>query len=225
VVNIVGGGQDITLTTGLGFMTQTDWSGGNGQQYYSDDEARYYANDGGIDSSVEGQLTLDEFAGVYSSSGVLESSIFDTGTTANYGNVFWNPVDQPSESGEDPIRIQFATNLEISEETVWTFVGPDGTPDTYYTNSGEALAAEHFGDRYLKYKVFLQSDSSDHTPLLANLSFTFLSECAPPGQVLFTDLKIGEYTLIVDHPDYQQSMIEGFIVGDEWSEYEINLVP
>jgi prepilin-type N-terminal cleavage/methylation domain-containing protein len=223
-VTLLNEDEEYTLTTDKGFLMQSDWSGGSGQEYY-EDETRYYLKDGGINISTEGEISLSEFGGTYSSSGVLESSIFDTGSEINFGNIFWNPVDQPIDAGDGSIRFQIATNAVIDETTTWTFLGPDGTSDTYYTNSGQGIGSIHHGDRYFKYKVFLQTDSIDVTPVLANVSITFLSECAPPGQVFFKNLDEGEYSVVVEHNNYETAEIDGIVIDSEWTEYEINLIP
>jgi hypothetical protein len=51
-------------------------------------------------------------------------------------------------------------------------VGPDGTAATFFTVSGASLA-QFNGLRYLKYKAFLTSNSSNTTPTLNDVTVCF----------------------------------------------------
>jgi len=223
-VTLTGSSGSTELETGRGFLIQTDWSGGSAQENFTDNETRYFSNDGGIDDdNPAGDIKLNTIGSDYVSSGILESSTFDTGTTTNYGNIFWNPVDQPTESGEDSLKFQIATNIEITATTTWDFFGPDGASGTYYTSPGEAVDGGHNGDRYLRYKAYLDTDSATNTPSLSNFSFTFQSECTPPGQVLFTDLVSDSYDISVSADGYEDFSIDGVIVNQDWQTYSVSL--
>jgi type II secretory pathway pseudopilin PulG len=211
------------LTTGEGFVEQTDWSDGSGAEYFS--EAEFYSSNGNIEyNNPAGDLKLVELGGVYSDSGELVSSIFDMGTTTNFGHFFWNPVDQPAETGENSVRFKIATNDTIDASTTWSFVGPDGSGSSYYEVSGTALASVHHGDRYLRYKAYLSTESTDYTPNVSDVAFTFFPECTPPGQVLFSGLNFDEYTIEVTHPDYQDFSVNGVILNTDWDSYDVNML-
>jgi hypothetical protein len=220
-----GGGAsgDYSAVTGNGFLTQSDWVGGQGQDSYTN-ETKYYASTN-INNSSAGQITLNQFAGIYSSPGFLESSTFDIGTTTNFSNIFWEPIDQPAQTGVDSVKLQIATNFELTATSTWDFVGPDGTADTYYTSAGEAIADENDGDRYLRYKVFLETADTGFTPTISDIAFTYVTECIPPGQVFFNGLDAGGYTLTIDHEDYEQYQEANFEIIDPWSDYEVLLTP
>jgi len=224
-VSLVNDSTNITLITNRGFVIQTDWVGGGGQENYSDNETKYFSSNNIESSAVPGQIKLTKFSGTYSVSGFLESSTIDMGTTTNFGNIFWNPTDQPIGVGDDSIKIQIATNVEITATSTWDFVGPDNTGGTYYTSPGEAIGATHYGSRYLRYKIFLTSEDDSVSPSVSNISLTFTSECAPPGQVLFTDVPSGEYTFTISHDNYQALTEDNFIISEPWAKYETMLIP
>jgi hypothetical protein len=225
-VIISDGSDDESLTTGLGFILQTDWSGGSGQEYFSENETRYLSDNGNIETNdPAGDLKLAEFGDEYVSNGSLESSIFDIGIESNFGQIFWEPIAQASTTGEDNIRFQIATNEIITSTTTWDFIGPDGTELTYYDSSGQDIAIENDGNRYIRYKIFLSTEDSNQTPIVSNVSVTLMTDCSPPGQVLFTDLETGEYSIEVKHDDYQDFLLDGYILSEDWQSYKVRLIP
>lgn len=224
-VVISDGSNDESFTTGLGFLSQTDWSGGSGQEYF-DNETRYYSDNGNIETNnPSGDLKLVEFSGDYINNGIIESSIFEIGIESNFGQISWEPIDQATSTGDDNIRFQIATNEIVTATTTWDFIGPDGTSATFYESSGQDISNEHNGDSYLKYKLYLSTDDSNETPIISNVSFTLMTDCTPPGQVLFQNMDSGEYSIEVTHPDYQDFLLDGYIIGEDWQTYKVTLIP
>jgi hypothetical protein len=200
-VKIEKGGASSTMTTGRGFLSQTDWSGGAGQEEFSD-MARFFDSDGDIEfSAPAGELRLEQVLGEYRPDGWLESSTFDTGSVSNFYQILWQPLDQSAETGSSSVKFQFASGLSTS--TAWSFLGPDGTSGTYYSLSDQNINAVHNGDRYFRYKVFLETASTTYTPNISDVQFIFTSDCVPPGQVLFAGLEFGIYNIDVARAGYQ----------------------
>jgi prepilin-type N-terminal cleavage/methylation domain-containing protein len=201
-VRLQKGSYDATKITGVGVKTQTDWSGGGSQALFTD-QSKYFTSDGNVDMYTSaGDLTLSRSSGVYSSSGTLTSSTFDVGTATNFSQISWALATQPSQTGTNSVRFQIATN---TDNTTWTYKGPDSTSATYYTTPGTTIHDSHDGDRYLRYKIFLQSANTAYTPTISNISFTYTTECTPPGQVVFTGRGNGNHTLIVSKAGYVTS--------------------
>lgn len=145
------------------------------------------------------------------SDATLTSSTFDTGATSTFSTLAWNPGTQPAAAGPDALRIQIATN---NDGATWNYFGPDGTAGTYYTISGTTLGAEHNGHRYVRYQVFLHTDSPLVAPLLNDLSIIHSNACLPPGQVFFSPLASdGDYTVTVSKPGYQDVTLPVTIAG------------
>lgn len=213
-----------TLVTGRGFLTQTDWSGGAGQAYFVDTN-KYMDSDSNIETgNPAGILTLKEVFGSYASDGWLVSSTFDTGSESNFYNIIWQPQDQPPATGAESVRIQIATSNDQAT-TTWNYLGPDETASTHYTVSDSNIAAVHNGDRYLRYKIFLHTDNSSFTPTVADISFTFTSQCTPPGQVIFSGLSADTYTLTISKAGYDTAVEGDTVVNNAWQQKEVVLTP
>lgn len=217
--------NEIELVTGRGFMTQTDWSGGGGQEDFTNEDMYDY-QDGNIDNlTTAGQIELANVAGTYSANGTLTSSIFDTGSVTNFHDLTWIPGSQPAETGVDSLKFQVATSLLNNASTTWNFVGPDGTNGTFFTTSGEPFSEIHNGHQFLRYRAYFSTEDTSYTPSLSDVSFTFSSDCTPSGQVLFTDMDNGEYNLTVEATGYQAYSNESFTIGTEWQDIEVIMTP
>lgn len=207
-----------TKITDRGFINQTDWSQGIGVDYTD--------QDGNIDTTTTaGEIKLKNAFGVYNSSGIIESKTFDTGSLSNFHNFIWSPEDQPVLAGAQSIKFQIATTASSSAENpVWNYTGPDGTSATYYTVSNTSIPNIHDNKRYLRFKLFLQTEDTSVTPNISDISFTMTSSCTPPGQVVFTGLPANTYNLIVSKSGY--SNYTGTVnVNSNWKEQEIILSP
>lgn len=215
------GGYDTTFITGRGFIRQTDWSGGSGQEDYID-AARYFSSDGNIEiNDPSGELRLRKTFGEYAASGYVISSTFDTGSASNFHQILWQPQSQPPDTGADNVRFQIATN---SDKTTWNFLGPNGAANTFYTLANQNINSLHNGDQYLRYKALLQTASTTWTPNISDISFTFTSSCVPPGQVLFTGLGLGDYTITVLKDGYSP-FTDTVNVSSPWQQTEVILSP
>ncbi|MBI5022557.1 MAG: prepilin-type N-terminal cleavage/methylation domain-containing protein [Candidatus Magasanikbacteria bacterium] len=200
------------LTTGHGYLRQTDWSGSSGQAQFID-ETKFWEQDGNVEiDNPAGDLFLSKFAGKYYLTGLLESSTFDTGTASNFTNLIWEPLAQPPACGAAPVKFQIATAAVASPET-WNYKGPDGTSATYYTASDANISSVHNGDRYLRYKLFLNTDSNNCTPQVSDVAVSFTSGCTPPGQAFFSGLDSGTYTATVELSGYQTINTEIVVSG------------
>ncbi|MEK9177546.1 MAG: carboxypeptidase regulatory-like domain-containing protein [Patescibacteria group bacterium] len=219
-----GGGFEETLLTGQGYISQTDWSLGPGQESFSN-QSKYFSDDGNMDTSLtSGQIKLRNAFGEYNPSGILESSTFDTGSASNFFSLVWSPIDQPILAGVNSARFQFATNATITPTTTWAFKGPDGNDTSYYLSSNSSLSSTHNGDKYARYRVYLSTQTATVTPSISDIAFTYTSDCVPPGQVIFTGLSAGNYTLEVSKAGYSTYTIS-VEIGTSWQESQILLSP
>lgn len=224
VVNFTQGSNMKTATTGSGYLEQTDWSGGQGQVNFSN-ESQYLSQNGNIDTNnPAGELRLNYFAGSYSNSGWLESSVFDVGTTTNFLALSWTPSDQPQFSGLDSAKFQIATNETLTEPVVWDFSGPSGI-GSYYDTPGQSIANSHDGDRYLKYKVFLETDNQSVTPNISDVRFSFATDCTPVGQAFVGGLNSSAYNLAISKPGYQTINYSGLLFNKPWQTIKVTLNP
>lgn len=223
-VRLTGIGFDSTLTTGRGFVRQTDWSGGSGQTTMGISN-QYYSNDGNIDTTTTvGELSLKKVLGTYVASGELVSSIFDMGTTTNYSQILWNPHDQPALTGTSSVRFQIATSDTNTATTTWSFVGPDGTASTYFTLANQTINSAQNNTQYIRYKVYLSTPNSTYTPNISDIMITFTSLCTPPGQVTFSGLSSGTYSVSVSKTGYTTSSFS-VDISPSWQSTEVILSP
>lgn len=211
-----------SYTTSLGYMRQTDWSGGSGQVNYVN-ESQYFSDNGNVDNnSPAGDLKLRRVGGIYLNNGFLESSTFDLGSGVSLRNLTWEPLSQPIQTGENPIVFQLAVS-NSSTPSAWDFVGPDNTSSTFFTATSTVINSALSGNRYLRYRVFLSTADSRYTPQLSEMAVTYTSECTPPGQVFFPNLSAGAYNLSVVRGGYLTNSGAVDISGN--TEVTINMSP
>lgn len=204
---------DQTKITGVGHIRQTDWSGGGGQVDMIN-ESRYFEDDGALDvTGPPGDITLKKIGQNYLTNATLESSTFDLGVQANYINLLWEPLTQPSETGQQAVRWQLATSSTTNPGT-WNYLGPDGTTTTYYIPTATAINAAHAGDRYVRYKLWLHSDVTTSTPTISDVILGYTNSCTPPGQVYFGSLSNTTYMVEVTAAGYQVYQSEVSAAGD-----------
>ena len=134
----------------------------------------------------------------------------------------FQPTNQPPAVGESRVRFQLATGNSTSS---WTYLGPDGTANTYYNATTTDIASVHNGHRYLRYKMYLSTLSSSATPNVSDIQFTFTSACVPPGQVIFQGLSPGTYNLIATKSGYQVVNDTVVVSGGTWQEKQVNMSP
>jgi prepilin-type N-terminal cleavage/methylation domain-containing protein len=211
-VRLWGGTFDQSIETENGYVRQTDWSGGPGQENFSDD-TRFFEGDSNLDYLNADIVTLDTFEGDYVSNGYLESSIIDLSTSTDFISIDWSPQDNPDNTD---LKFQLATNNIVTATSTWGFVGPDGTSSTYYENSGNSINNLHDADRYLKYRSYLETSDSLSTPILSDLTISYETSCFPSGQVYFTNLDSGIYNLSVEKEGYTTHEILDFSVDQDW---------
>lgn len=199
-VRLYSGSYDNTLTTGLGYVRQTNWNGGSGQTDYTD-QTKYFSDSGSVDNnSPVGDLKLKKSGSRYLGSANLESSTIDLGQSVNFGNIIFTPLSQPAQCGANPITFQIATRDTVPG--TWTYLGPDGTDATFYNSASTVIWSGHNGRRYMRYKVFLNTADDRYTPTLSEAAFTYTNSCTPPGQTFFSSLSAGAYILEVSRSGY-----------------------
>lgn len=219
-----GGSFSTSLVTGRGYLSQSDWSGGAGQTDFTD-PTMYLSSDGNIDTHTpNGEMKLNSTFGIYAPTGVLTSSTFDTGTTSNFNQINWAPTNQPVQTGANNVQFQLATNATNNGGESWSFFGPDGTNATYYSVSNTNIASVHNGDRYFRYKAYFATASTTYTPNIADVSLTFTSSCLPPGQVIFSSLDSGPYTITVDKTGYSQAQVP-VTISSAWQQAQVLIGP
>lgn len=214
-----GAGYDRTRDTGEGAWLQTDWTGGSGQDM-AGETTRFFASDH-IAWNAVGELALEQSGGQYYQAGWLVSSSFDNSTSTNYYHLTVNPQDQPAGAGPDPVRIQVASN---DNNTTWNFVGPDGTPGTYYTTHDRTLNPLHANDRYIRYRIELLTADVNVTPNISDIAISFAATCVPSGQAYFDSAPAGSMTLDVSKDGYTP-VSQNVSLSSSWQQITVQLSP
>jgi len=200
-----------TEVTGHNFVGETDWSGG-----------KYSSQDGGVDTeNFPGSIRMVQSASsTYNTSTLswLISNTIDFGSASStFYSLQWSPVSQAPATGPESLKFQLAAN---NDSSTWNFVGPDGTAGSYYTFSSSTIWSGLSGNRYLRYKAYLSTQSENDTPVLNNISFEFGGMCVPPYQVLFSNLTSGDYDVVVTAPGYQTATSTATI-SENWYQADI----
>ncbi|MFA5828818.1 MAG: hypothetical protein WC841_05695 [Candidatus Shapirobacteria bacterium] len=129
-------------------------------------------------SSKELQIIEGGPGGVVSINGNFTSKIFslDRATAFNRFNI---DAETPSST---EIRYQFALAPQVSGSCVaanYVFVGPDGTPSTFFTSNSGAMPLSNDGLDYenpgscFRYKVYLSSADRSQTPVFNSISVNY----------------------------------------------------
>lgn len=204
-VNVQGGALNDTRVTGEKSHGQTNWAG-----------PQYTAQDGMInDIAPPGQLQIMQpVPGQYATgtNSWLISNTIDFGTpSTTFRSLSWNPIAQAPGT---TLQFQIASN---NDNATWLYVGPNGTPATFYTAPGP-IGAMHDGNRYLRYQAFMNTLNQAATPLLTDITLTFTSSCIPPGNAFWgSGLGTGTYNITATKTGYQNAT--GTVtVGAGWQE-------
>jgi hypothetical protein len=115
----------------------------------------------------------------YTSSGNFVSGAIDSNPTlpgtSTWGAISWNATTPAGTS----VKIQVAGSNNV--DGPFSFVGPDGTSSTYFSN-GNSLG-QFNGQRYVKYKAYLSTSDSTVTPSLNDVNICFTNPRVWTGAV------------------------------------------
>ena len=128
--------------------------------------------------------------------GRLLSLPHDFGIATRNGILTWDGFS-PDEINK--ITFQMRSGGSLAQLETSTFVGPDGTAQTYYETPGIALPALHHGDRYFQYSVDLHCPSRVRMPLLR--SVTVMADSLPSSGVINAPLAASRLRLAPPRPN------------------------
>ncbi len=212
-VRVTGTSYDQSRTTSYYPFTQTTWASNE-----------FTSKSTLMSTATPGLLTLGMIAGSYASASNewLISNTIDLGTSStSLGVLRWSPIVQPPTVGTGALQIQIAGN---SDNATWNWVGPDGTPGTFFSTPGQLIPESLRGSRYLRYRVVMDTADVNQSPQLDDISLEFSSDCVPLGQVYFNGLALGSYTVTISHPNYQ-AFTGTLVISSDWSRSTFTLLP
>ena len=117
----------------------------------------------------------------YSLSGNFISSTKDAnpapGYVANWTTLSWDA----STPANTAVKFQAAASNDAN--SAFSFVGPDGTPATFFTNG--ASLSQFSGNRYLQYRAFLTTTNNAATPLVNDVTVCYNDVAAAAASLAF----------------------------------------
>ncbi|MFA7245061.1 MAG: prepilin-type N-terminal cleavage/methylation domain-containing protein [Candidatus Magasanikbacteria bacterium] len=202
--------------TGLGYLRQDVWSN-SGYNYFDSNNGYYSSNFVAYDSlGSPNSLKLTEITpGLYNNSGYLESATFDfQNSSVDYVKIDWWPLQQPVEVGENAVKFQIATS-NSSTPSSWDYLGPDGTNVTYYDLTAQDINTIHDGQRYLRYKLFLNTTDITFTPNISSVDIFYVNNCSLPGQAYFKTIpNINDNEITIEASGYELKQIDALTIDN-----------
>ena len=128
------------------------------------------------DSTTELKIIAGGPGGQYTSSGSFESTPFDAGQTVAFNRLDFN-FDRPTQTS---LTLQVAVSQAVNNncsEALYSYVGPDGDTDTYFTVAGSIPLAVSLPfvnpGRCFRYKASLISSDRSFSPVLYDVSVNY----------------------------------------------------
>ena len=106
----------------------------------------------------------------FSSSGILESEVFDSETYPTWKTLNWSATTPPGTEIKFQIRSASSRANLASED----FLGSDGSSTTFYATSGQSIHECHERERWLQYKAYLSTTDQLLSPILEDVSITYV---------------------------------------------------
>lgn len=166
------------FSTGKGYVVYPLWN-----------EQKLSSFSSGVDFSTEENVRLHQTNGLYDEEGEIISNTIDLGLGGVPEELLWNGVLDTNTS----IRFQVAVNNDMQ---TWNFVGPDGTPATYFETTTIPLSSFSTG-RYLRYKAILHTDDTGRTPYLTRVTVSYSNACLLKSFVYVVGLQDGGYAATI----------------------------
>lgn len=186
-------GYSISGNSWTSYSTVTGHNGGYGSPnktaYRRPGDESFYFLTANHDSELF-KFTITQT--VYNASGNFTSASMDLGV-ANMNSLSWTSTT-PSGVGAGAIKFQLAAN---NDNSTWSYVGPDGTSGTYFTNNGTTVFPSSLQNkRYWRYKAFLSTADTSVSPSLDSVIFSY-SSFASSGSLISSVYDAADPTNVV----------------------------
>lgn len=110
------------------------------------------------------RTVLGDIATNFFDSGIFESPTIDPGAMVAFNYLTWSTTTPANTN----VRFQVAAN---SDNSTWSYVGPDGTSATYYVAPG-AIPLSIASNRYFRWKAYL-SGAAAATPVIQDVTVNY----------------------------------------------------
>lgn len=129
------------------------------------------------DSGAEFKIIEGGAGESFSSNGTFESAFLDTGYSTAFNYVKGNLTLPNQTNGSFQVSVSDPVDGNCSNAS-YSFVGPDGTSNTFYTTDG-AIPFDDDGSGYenpgkcMKYKIFMETSDSSSTPVFQDIEINY----------------------------------------------------
>jgi len=115
----------------------------------------------------------------YMPSGTFKSSSHFCDGIADFKTIDFSAIVPPSTS----VEVRFRSSLIYADLSTQQYLGPDGTPASSYTALSTPIWSGHDGDKYIQYKVYLQTNNGTTTPAFCDISISYDVLSEPPSLI------------------------------------------
>ncbi|MEM4730119.1 MAG: hypothetical protein QXH42_10235, partial [Thermoplasmata archaeon] len=98
-------------------------------------------------------------------SGIFISHTIDAGAPARFGTIEWDASLPNLTSVRAQLR-SAETEAGLAEKP---FIGPDGSPQSYYNTSGQTIFSGHNGSRWIQYRLELRTQDIMRSPIVRSV--------------------------------------------------------
>ncbi len=105
---------------------------------------------------------------LYKTSGWLTGPIYDVGGILRVGNITWKPLTQAASCGPDAVTFQVGSSGPL--ESPDTFLGPDGTTESFFTDpEGASVGSAHLGMNRIAYRMLFKTADPTISPTVTEV--------------------------------------------------------
>jgi hypothetical protein len=105
----------------------------------------------------------------YMDNGTYTSPHYEIGSNVSFKSLCWNGSVKYNTS----IKLQLRSANSESNLITKSFVGPDGTPGSYYISSSSDIWPGHNNESWVQYKAYLSTKNRNETPRLNGVSIIY----------------------------------------------------
>jgi type II secretory pathway pseudopilin PulG len=106
----------------------------------------------------------------YAASGTLTSSAYDTGAASVFGTLLWTAFTPPGTS----VQFQIRTAADSGSLASASWRGAGGIVNGFYTVSNAGISIAHDGDRWVQYRITLNTTDITVTPVVSGVDISYI---------------------------------------------------
>lgn len=171
--------KDLSTATGIYLMNSIRWAEDAFEIRFYDHSSTLWQSRWKYDPVIHGKF---------------ESSVFNTGSEkVNYVAASWNGPSSPFRRLS--LQLRSAHSPGGMDTAQW--FGPTSSVDAYLTGTGTSISPRHNGNRYIQYRVLFDVDTIGASPVLNDVSISYMPADTIPPVALVLTKAAGEHRRIV----------------------------